>query len=176
MDRTIEAGATDAQLETLGELLLLEANYLQYSCDYQSQKRYFLQAAVFICRFPMFVFGQMRVSLYRRENAPGAAELLEDVVMIAFDCGEQFLACNFPIFCRCCFHPPRTPRCVDFLGEGFDFFLQSTFAERAGDSISPWSGSCGPSENRRISAEVLRSGRCSLYHPGNMPRITRLHL
>ena len=29
MDKTIEAGATDAQLETLGELLLLEAKYLQ---------------------------------------------------------------------------------------------------------------------------------------------------
>ena len=52
MEKTIEAGATDAQLETLGELLLLEANYLQYSCDYQSQKRYFLQAAVFYTPFP----------------------------------------------------------------------------------------------------------------------------
>ena len=52
MDRTIEAGATDAQLETLGELLLLEANYLQYSCDYQSQKRYFLQAAFSYTPFP----------------------------------------------------------------------------------------------------------------------------
>ena len=38
MGKTIEAGAADApQLEKLRELLLLEANYLQYSCDYQSQ-------------------------------------------------------------------------------------------------------------------------------------------
>ena len=37
MDKTMKAGATDAQLETLGELLLLEVNYLQDSCDYQSQ-------------------------------------------------------------------------------------------------------------------------------------------
>ena len=42
MDKTIEAGATDAQLETLGELLLLEANYLHDSCDYQSQQCIFL--------------------------------------------------------------------------------------------------------------------------------------
>ena len=42
MDKTIEAGATDAQLETLGDLLLLEANYLHDSCDYQSQQCIFL--------------------------------------------------------------------------------------------------------------------------------------
>ena len=57
MNKTMKAGATDAQLETLGELLLLEANYLQDSCDYQISVKYFLQAAVFfLCRFPKFIF------------------------------------------------------------------------------------------------------------------------
>ena len=52
MDKTILAGATDAQLETLGELLLLEANYLQDSCNYQSQESIFSKQLFFSMPFP----------------------------------------------------------------------------------------------------------------------------
>ena len=41
MDKTFEAGATDAQLETLGGLLFLEASYLQDSCDYTNLSKVF---------------------------------------------------------------------------------------------------------------------------------------
>ena len=52
MDKTMKAGATDAQLETLGELLLLEANYLQDSCNYQSQESIFSKQLFFSMPFP----------------------------------------------------------------------------------------------------------------------------
>ena len=64
MGKTIEAGAADApQLEKLRELLLLEANYLQDSCGYQSQERIFSKQLFFLCRFPKFVFSDKSGSL-----------------------------------------------------------------------------------------------------------------